>query len=112
VEEERTPVEVDRVGRHDFHAVGGKFLSQPSGEAGVLLDDQQPVAALEERSGEGTEAGADFDRERDVVRKSRGREGAGQILVVEKILPEAFGRAKLEFVQGEAEVSEAQEEES
>jgi hypothetical protein len=32
-------------------------------------------------------------------------------LVVQKILPEAFCRAKLEFVQGEAKVSEAQEEE-
>ena len=111
VEEERTPVEVDRVGRHDFHAVGWKCFAQPSGEAGVLLDDQQAIAALKERGGEGTEAGADFDRERDVVGKSRGRDGAGQILVVEKILPEAFGRSKLEFVQGEAKVSEAQEEE-
>jgi hypothetical protein len=33
-------------------------------------------------------------------------------LVVEKILPEAFRRAKLEFVQGEADIGAAQEKKS
>ena len=85
--EERTPVEVDRVGLDHFDPVGGKPAAQPSGQAGVLFDDQQAVAALEERGGEGAEAGADFDRERDMDGKGGGGNGAGQVLVVEKILP-------------------------
>ena len=112
VPEERTPVEVDRVGLDHFDPVGGKPAAQPSGQAGVLFDDQQAVASLEERGGEGAEAGADFDRERDMDGKGGGGNGAGQVLVVEKILPEAFRRTKLEFVQGEADIGAAQEEES
>lgn len=108
VEEERTPVELDRVAVDHFNPVGGKLAAQPSGEAGVLFDDQQVVAAFKERGGEGAEAGADFDRERDTAGKGGGGNGAGQILVVEKILSETFRRAKLQFVQGEADISAAQ----
>jgi hypothetical protein len=44
--------------------------------------------------------------------KGGGGNGAGQVLVVEKILPEAFRRTKLEFVQGETDIGAAQEKKS
>ena len=110
VAEERPPVELDGVGVDNYDTVGGKFIAQPRGEAGVFFDEEELVAAFEQRGGEGTEAGADFDGEGRAVGDRGGGDGAGQVLVVEEILSETFGRTKLQLVEGGADVGEAQEE--
>ena len=107
VDEERSPIEVDGIGVLDYNAVGGEFVTEPSGEAGVFFDEEKFIAALEERGGEGAEAGADFDGEGDGPGDRGGGDGAGEVLVVEKILSEAFGRAELQLFERGAEIGEA-----
>ena len=108
--EQRTPVEIDGIGAGDFHAVGGKPAAQPFGEPRIFLDEEQAVAALEKRCGEGAQTRADFHGERRAVRGDSRGDGPGQILVVEKILAEAFGRAHLQLVERGADVGQAQDE--
>ena len=90
-----------------FHAVGGERAAEPIDHEGVLLQESDGGAGVDDPLGERAEAGADLD---DVVAGLEIEEGdgpAGEILVVEKILAEALPRVSLKLGEGAADFGES-----
>ena len=90
-------IELQRISVDDFKSLIAKPRTQKFCKSGILFDRENVRAFFENKPGQRAQAGSDLD---DIISRSDLRlidNPASEVLIVQKVLTESFGRPDADF---------------